>query len=300
MINNSIQVDDQIDLLKVLSLLWDKRILISSTTLVFAIFSVVISLSLNNIYTSKTLLAPKQDDQTLSTQLRGLSGLAGIAGIGIPNNVTSKSQEAIERIQSFDFFSNKFLPNIELKNLMAVKKWDKNQDIITYKSNLYDIKEEKWVDKIPSKQMSYDQFRSILQIDEDDKTGFITISVKHISPNVSKKWVDLIIYNINESMRELDKEIAKSSIEFLNDSSKSTSVQSVREAISSLLETQMQKLMLASSDEAYVFKIIDSPIVPEKKSGPNRMLICIFGTLIGAIFSIMAVLIMHARELEET
>ena len=299
MTNNSFQIDDQIDLLKVFSILWDNKILISSVTFIFAILSIVISLSFNNIYTSKTLLAPKQDDQTLSSQLRGLSGLAGIAGIGIPNNSSSRSQEAIERIQSFDFFTNDFLPNIELKNLMALKKWDKEQDILIYKSNLYDIKQEKWVESPPTKQMSYDEYRGILQIDEDDKTGFITISVKHISPKISKKWVDVIIYNINESMRELDKETAKSSIEFLNDSAKSTSVQSVRDAISSLLESQMQKLMLASSDEAYVFKIIDSPIVPEKKSQPNRMLICIFGTLFGAILSILAVLILNSRESEE-
>ena len=55
----------------------------------------------------------------------------------------------------------------------------------------------------------------------------------------------------------------------------------------------MQTLMLASSNEDYIFKTINSPIVPEEKSGPNRAFICIVGTLFGFIFSIILVLIQH-------
>ena len=58
----------------------------------------------------------------------------------------------------------------------------------------------------------------------------------------------------------------------------------------------MQILMLASSNEAYVFKAIDSPFVPEKKSSPRRALICIIGTLIGAILSLIIVFSQYYRK----
>ena len=108
--------------------------------------------------------------------------------------------------------------------------------------------------------------------------------------------MDVIIYNINECMREIDKEDAQNSINFLSDSIKTTNSQSIKLVFSKLMESQMQTLMLASSNEDYIFKTINSPIVPEEKSGPNRAFICIVGTLFGFIFSIILVLIQHFRK----
>ena len=59
-----------------------------------------------------------------------------------------------------------------------------------------------------------------------------------------------------------------------------------------LLEKQIQNLMFASANEFYVYKIIDSPVVPELKSKPNRALFCIVGTLLGGILSVIIALIM--------
>ena len=48
--------------------------------------------------------------------------------------------------------------------------------------------------------------------------------------------------------------------------------------------------MLASANEDYVFKIIDSPLIPEEKSKPSRALICIFGTILGAFINLIIIL----------
>ena len=94
-------------------------------------------------------------------------------------------------------------------------------------------------------------------------------------------------------MREIDKKNAEKSINFLKETSKTTSIKSIQEAISKLLEIQMQTLMLASSNEEYIFKVIDSPRIPEIKSSPDRALICIIGTLLGLFLSSIFVLIKH-------
>lgn len=293
--NNVDNFDDEIDLSELFRIIITKKILIGSITSFAAIFSVLYALYLPNIYTSSSLLAPTSEDDSISSSLGGLSGLAGLAGVSLPAGNISNSQLAVKRIESFEFFSNYIYPNIKLENLMALERWTPKDNNLVYDLSLYDAKSNKWKNK-PSVQESFKEFKRILNISQDELTGLVYISIDHKSPIIAKKWVDLIIFNINESMREIDIKDAQNSIDFLKESSKNVSIQSIKEVISKLLEGQMQTLMLASSNEAYVFKTIDSPIIPEEKSGPKRAIICILGTALGAILSFLTVLIQHTRK----
>jgi len=42
-----------------------------------------------------------------------------------------------------------------------------------------------------------------------------------------------------------------------------------------------------------VFKTIDPAVVPEEKSEPKRALICVLGTLLGGMLSVLIVLVRH-------
>ncbi len=291
--------DDGIDIKELFFALWDRKFIIISITTVFAISSVFIALSLPNIYSSKALLSPSGQQDSLSSTLGSFSGLAGMAGISLPGDAGDPSQEAMSRIRSLEFFSKHIKPNINLENLIAVKEWKPNGNKLVYDDKIYDSENNKWVRKvrypkstIPSDQEAYNVYKRIISISEDRKTKFVALSVEHKSPYIAKKWVDLIIKSINESMREEDKNLAIKSIEFLNESSSKTNLNDIKEAMSELLEKQIQNLMFASANEFYVYKIIDSPVVPELKSKPNRALFCIVGTLLGGILSVIIALIM--------
>lgn len=296
--------DDEIDLRNLFHILWNKKFFTLCLTSIFAIISVLYSLSLPNIYTSSALLAPASEENSLSSQVGQFSGLASFAGLGLGSEGSSKTQEAIERIKSFEFFSKHFLPNVQLENLMAVKKWIPEQNILIYDENLFDPKTKIWKRDvsyprkiIPSNQEVFEEvYEKILNISMNKNTGFVSISIDHKSPIIAKRWLDLIILNINESMRELDKQSSQRSIDFLNKSTESTSVRSINDVISVLLENQMQTLMLANSQKDYVFKIIESPIASEKKSGPSRAIICIIITLLGGLFSVCIVFLQHYRK----
>ncbi len=300
-INN--QYDDAVDLKEILQILFNKKILIGFLTLFFAVVSVFAAISMSDVYKSSSLLAPTSQDESLSSSLGGLSSLAGIAGVSLPAGSISDSQLAVKRIESFEFFSKNFLPSIKLEDLMAEKKWIPQENKLIYDKDIFDESSNKWVRKvsypkktIPSSQEAFKEFKKALSINQDEETGLVYLSIEHISPHVAKEWMDVIIYNINECMREIDKEDAQNSINFLSDSIKTTNSQSIKLVFSKLMESQMQTLMLASSNEDYIFKTINSPIVPEEKSGPNRAFICIVGTLFGFIFSIILVLIQHFRK----
>ncbi len=301
--NNKDTFHDEIDLGELFQIFWSKKILIGGLTSIVAILTILYALSLPNIYSSSSLLAPTSQEDSLSGKLGGISGLAGLAGINLPTGSITKSQIAVKRIQSFDFFATYFLPNIKLQNLLALEQWISRENILIYDKEMYDSVSNKWLREVsypkkakPSAQEAYKEYKKILGLTQDELTGLVNLSIHHKSPIIAKKWVDIIIYNINESMREMDKQDAQNSINFLNETTKTVRIQSIKQVIASLLEVQMQSLMLASSNKAYVFKTINSPIVPEQKSGPGRSLICILGTVLGLILSLLIVLIQHLRQ----
>ena len=293
------QPEEFTDLIELFKVIWRTKVIIFLITFLFALASFFYAKSLPDMYMSSAILAPTSEDDGLSSQLDQYSSIASFTGINIPNNNTSKTQEAIQRVQSYDFFKSFILPNIKLENLMAVKKWNSKDNSIVYDKNLYNAESSEWVrkkshplSKIPSPQEAYREgYLEILKIKRDKDTGFVTISILHQSPFISKDWVDLIIFNINESMRDLDKNNAENSINFLNASFALTNVQTIKEVITNLLQAEMQTLMLASSNKAYIFKSIDSAFVPEIKFGPRRFMIMIIGILLGMTMSIVVIFI---------
>ena len=293
--NNSNSLDNEIDLAELFSIIWNKKLFISIFTSIAALISVLYALYLPNIYTSSSLLAPTTEDNSLSSQLGSFSGLAGLAGVSLPAGNISNSQIAVKRIESFEFFSKYFLPNIKLEDLMAVDEWDAKNNTVVYDDSEFNSTTNEWSRK-PSDQKAYKEYKRALSISQEELTGLVYLSMKHKSPVVAQNWVDTIIYNINECMREIDKQDAQNSIDFLNESLKNTNSQSIKVVFAKLMESQMQTLMLASSNDAYVFKTINSPIVPEDKSSPSRALICILGTLLGGILSILIVLFRNFRQ----
>ena len=259
------RVDNEIDIMIFIKLLFKRKLFLITFTSIFAFSSLVYSLSLPNIYTSKAILSPVNQEDSLSSKLSSLSSLASLSGVRLPDTSSSKTQESIERIKSFDFFSKYFLPNVLLQDIMYADNWNPQNRTISYNKKYFDANSNSWPDGKPSVQQAYLKYMKALSIVESKDTPFITIYMKHNSPDIAKKWIDIVIYNINESMREDDRKNAENAINYLNNIGDSIKIQSLKEVRSSLLESQMQILMLAASNNAYVFKILEAPISPEIK-----------------------------------
>jgi LPS O-antigen subunit length determinant protein (WzzB/FepE family) len=302
-INNSETSEFRIDFAELFQAVFNAKYFILLFTTFGAICSVLFALSLPNTYTSSVLLSPVNESESLSSKIGSYSALAGLAGVSLPGETASKSSEAIERIRSFSFFQNQFLPNIKIQDLIASEDWNHLTNKVIYDEDAFNASNNKWVREvnypfktIPSDQEAYKAYKKKISIYEDKKTSFISISIEHYSPYVAKDWLDIIVKNINESMREEDKKIASNAITFLNMTSQQTNLNPIKEGIAKLVETQMQTLMLASASENYVFKVLDSPIVSEKNSGPSRPIICIMITIVSAMLSVIFSLVRHFRK----
>ena len=292
--------DDEIDLRELFHVLWDKIFYIGAITSIFSLISIIYALMLPNIYQSQAVMMPIEAKQGMSGMLGQYSGMASLAGISLPSESGSKAQEAIARIQSFEFFSNSFLPHIKLENLMAVKKWNQASNTLTYDASAFNAESGQWVrnDKlptstIPSSQKAYKQYQAIMSVSEDKKTSFVTLSFEHQSPVIAQQWVKIMMDQIDQVMRDQDRQTALQSIAYLNSLAPTVNYEEISKALASLQQEQMKRLMMVEANENYIFKVLDSPIVPEMKVKPQRSLIVILGTMLGMMLSVLGVLVLH-------
>ena len=300
--------DDEIDLRELFKALWKGKWIIIATTLIFAIGSVLYALSLPNIYKADALLAPAESSNGggLSKMAGQLGGLAALAGVNLGGSESSQTDLAVQVMKSRQFI-DKFIKNHNLLvPLMASKGWDLATNSLILDSDVYDVTSSKWLrdpDGLrgvkPTAQEIYEKFiKKILIINKDEETGFYTISVKHYSPYIAQQWTKWLIEDINKTMRERAIAEAEQNLTYLNIQLNKTAITDMQSTFYKLIEEQTKSLMLAEVQEEFVFKVIDPALVPEVKYTPRRGLICIIGTLVGGIISVLIILVLFVYRKE--
>lgn len=286
--------DYEIDIRELFYALWQGKLIIISVSAFVSIIGVIYSLSLPNIYESKALLVPTNQTSGISGAFQGYSGLAGLAGISLPSSGNgSNSVKAMQKIKSLSFFENNIMQNISLPDLMAVKSWNPETNTLTYDQKIYTKSTNSWIDKKPTAQSSFGQFQSQLNLSEDKKSGFITLSMNHQSPFVAKQWVELIVNEINSYYREKDKAESEKAVNYLNEQFSMAGLTEIKQVLAQILQEETKKLTLIEANDFYVFDYIDPPAVMEKKSEPSRAIICIISALLGGMLSIIIVIVKY-------
>ncbi|MCL2910859.1 Wzz/FepE/Etk N-terminal domain-containing protein [Shewanella aquimarina] len=296
------QVNDEIDVGELFSVIWQGKWLIIAITAVFALGSVLFALMQPNVYKSEVVLAPASDEQGggLSALASQFGGLASMAGINIGNSSLEDAQLAIEVIKSRDFITNFIEKHDILVDLMAVEYWDMEQDSVIYKTDDYDPIAQKWVRNVdlpykpkPSPLEAYEAFSELMNISVAKETGIVTISFEHFSPKLAKTWLEWLVEDINKEMKERDVAEAVRSSKFLNKQISLTNVADIRSILYKLIEEQAKTIMFAEVRDEYVFKTIDPAFVPEEKFKPKRAVISILGTFFGGAISVLFLLALH-------
>jgi len=82
-------------------------------------------------------------------------------------------------------------------------------------------------------------------------------------------------------------------IQYLEAQIEKTSIAEMREVFYTIIEEQIKSKMLAEASPEYAFVTVSPAMVPEEKSQPKRALICILGTLLGGMLSVLWVLVRH-------
>ena len=296
--DNHKEFDDEIDLTELFAVLWlNKKFIVTFTT--FAAFvSVLYSLSLTNIYTAQTLITPTTSSNS-SGLLSQYADLASMAGVNLPSGGNENhlhialklvhSKKLLDRLIEYESF---------LPDLLAAKSWSMQTNTVNYDQTLYDKKNKKWVRKvslpfkqIPSSQESLEEFLELVSISQDNKTQLVTLNVDHLSPVVAQQWSLWIVKEINAILANMEVSNSQASIDYLNRQIKVTPYSELRTMFYELIRESTKSMMLAAVNPEYVLTTIDPPVIPEIKSNPQRALICILGTLLGGMLSLLIILV---------
>ncbi len=295
--------DDEIDLAELWRAIWAGKLTIIAITFLFAVASVIYAINQPNIYKASTLLAPASSEGGaggLGALAGQFGGLASMAGINLGGGGTDKTGLALEVLKSRAFLE-KFINKHELLvPLMAAENWDIHNDKLIYDEDIYDETSNKWVRDVtfpktpkPSYWESFEAFSKIMSISTDKESGMITLSIEYFSPELAKKWLVLLVKEINSAMREKDKKEAQSSIDFLTKKLEQTRLADMQTVFYQLIEEQTKTMMLTEVSKEYVLKTIDPANAPDDKAKPKRGLICVLGTLLGGIFAVLIVLVRY-------
>jgi len=299
--------DDEIDLKELFSVLWSGKGLISAVTGLAAAISVVVALLLPNIYTASALLAPAESSAGgLSSLMKQYGGLASLAGVSLPGDEEgSDAVLGMELMQSRAFVGDFIERRGILPALMAAKRWDSESRELLLDPDIYDTQTGVWVRDVdppkrpkPSLLEAHEVFVESLGVIEDDETGYVTVTFEHRSPEVAAQWVSWLVEDVNAAVKAQDVAEAKKSIEYLTQQVANTSLADLQAMFFELIQSQTETVMLAEVRPEYVFKTIDPAVVPEEKSKPSRVLICVLGTLLGGMMGVTIVLIRHSARSE--
>lgn len=135
----------------------------------------------------------------------------------------------------------------------------------------------------------------IREVANNNKTNLVTLTITWYDPQVAAKWANDLVRMANDSLR--DKEIAESerNIAYLNEEAVKTDVVGIRQAIYTLMQSEINKVMIARGSEEFALKVVDPAFAPELPSSPNLLLWAIGGFFGGCFFSMLTVLVQNAR-----
>ncbi|MBF0428762.1 MAG: hypothetical protein HQL94_07550 [Magnetococcales bacterium] len=269
--------NEEINLVDLWRTLMRYKWLIILITLLSIASAVAHAMTATHIYQADVLLEPvAEDSKKGGGALAQLGGLAAMAGVNLGGGGSSKDA-AIAKLQS-RIFIQEFLQDENLLPILFEEQW--NPETKNWKES--DPK------KIPTLFQGVDFFKKILKITDDKKTSLVTLTLEWQDKEQTARWANLLVERINRHLRTVAIQEAKQNMEYLNLELTKTTIVELRQAISSILEDQIKRIMLANVRTEFAFKILDPAVVPERRIRPKRALIVIMGAIAGLFLGIVA------------
>ena len=285
---------DEINVKEVFFALWSTKILIIVMVAIFAVGSVIYSLSIPNKFTSSSLLK-MSDNNSQPSSNSSMDMIGSIAGLNLAAAGSSKSSLVIETIESRDFLKHLLTFDKVLPSIVAIQSYDKETGELIFNDSIYDQKNKTFTsdpEKRPTFHKTYLTYNNMINVSTTN-TGYIYLSVTHLSPKFAYELLNLIISEVNSLSRARILQESKDSLNFLYNRLTETNEIEIRNSINQIIGSELRRQMLAEVKKNYLINPLDKPFFPEMKSSPNRARICILGTILGFFLSILVSLVKY-------
>lgn len=273
--------DDDISIAEYFAVLRRARWLILGFVAACTLGGAITGLLLPAKYTATVVVAPVSSSSSgehmggLSSLVSQFSGLASLAGLSIGQS--SQASQTLAVLNSYALTERYIAKNHLLPELYA-SRWNAT-------SKRWDVSDP---DKVPTLWKAARFFhKKISDIKNDVKTGIVTMEITWTNPKEAAKWANGLIRMTNDYLRAKAIAEAQRNIDYLNEQAAKTTQVPVREAISSILESQMDKEMLARGTPEYALKVLDPAQPPEIPSSFKPITWTLIGLLGGLGLSLL-------------
>lgn len=246
------------------------RLLIAATTVVFLVAAIGASYLVTPVFRAEVLLAPVAGDgeQILNPTASRYLDLAGISGVG---QLTQERAQLIAALRSREF-TYEFIRDQQLLPALFPRSWDQDK--------------KKWRESAlpdtPTMWQAYELFDSrVRSIHLDEDSGLVTLAIEWPDPHTAASWANSLVERANRHLSGQAIGEGRRSMEYLSRELQNTTADETRDAIYSLMELQLRRVMLASVRDEFAFKVLDSAVAPETPVRPNRRIMALAGLAIG-------------------
>jgi uncharacterized protein involved in exopolysaccharide biosynthesis len=268
---------DEIDIAAILRAVWSRKIGIILSTLCITGLAIAYALLATQWYHAEAVLMARESPASggLASQLGRLGGLADIAGIALTQG---SKQEPLGVLRSAGF-ARRFISQNELVPVLSAE--------------INPLWDEVAVDPDRKLAKTVELFRkTVLSIGEDKKTGLITVGIEWKDPVKAASWANAIPKQLNDEIRRRAIDQSRRNVQFLEQQLARTQTVSLQQALGRIIESEMQKLMLAEGTADYALVVIDDAQPPHKRSRPQRVLLVIGMFLIGLLGSVLVAILL--------
>lgn len=279
---------DAIDVRALLLRLWLRRWWFVGSVALFTALFVAAAFLMTPVYRATTVVIPAVNEQTglgvLGSALGQLGGLASLAGINLTDS-GSHTQEALAVLRSREF-TEAFIRDQELMPLLFARRWDAHS--------------RRWEGEPqdhPTLAQAFKVFdEGVREVTQDRRTGLITIAIEWKDPELAARWANDQVARLNAEMRARAIANVNASMGYLEKELEATSTVETREAISRLLEAQINQRMFANVTEEYALRVVDRALPPDRKDEvrPKKLLMLLLGFGLGVVIGVLGVLLRDA------
>jgi uncharacterized protein involved in exopolysaccharide biosynthesis len=269
--------------LEIVSLLWRHRIAIALVSVLGALLAGGIAWKVPRQYEATAILSPVSGSSS-SGQLSGLSSLAAqFGGLGALSGLAtadSKKAESVATLQSEEL-TERYIAENNLLPVLYRKKW--NSATKTWTTTDPKSVPTLWKANVLFK-------RHLRTVTTDSKTNLITLRITWTNPYLAAQWANGLVKLTNDYLRDKATAESERNIDYLNAQAAKTDAVGVRQAIYTIMESEINKVMLARGDEEYALKVIDPAFAPETSSSLGPPAWAAIGLLLAFAFAVAVVL----------
>ncbi len=259
------------------SRLWERKWLILAAAVIVGGGSCIAAFVIPREYEASIVFAPISDDSSsgrlggLSSLVGSLGGLASVAGLSLGGGERRAEYLAILQSESL---TERFISENNLLPELFYDKWD--------------AANHRWQsmapDKVPTLWKGNEFFKkSVRKVATDPKSGLTTLTITWRDPRTAAVWANQLVELANNTIRGHTITESERNISYLNEQLNKSTMVAVQNSLSTLLETEIKKVMLARGSDEYAFRVLDTAVPPERASFPNRRVWTVLGALLGGM-----------------